>query len=47
MPNNVLTFFWEFLANTISLVLSVAVILLLLNQTPHWPRRRRAVGQEA
>jgi hypothetical protein len=47
MPNNVPTFFWEFLANPISLVLSVAVILLLLNQTPHWPRRRKAAGQEA
>jgi hypothetical protein len=41
------TFFWEFLANPISLVLSVAVILLLLNQTPLWPRRRKAPGQEA
>jgi hypothetical protein len=40
------TFFWEFLANPISLVLSVAVILLLLNQTPLWPRRRKAAGQE-
>jgi hypothetical protein len=46
-PNHVPTFFWEFLANPISLVLSVAVILLLLNQTPLWPRRRKAAGQEA
>jgi hypothetical protein len=47
VQDNVPTFFWEFLANPISLVLSVAVILLLLNQTPFWPRRRKAAGQEA
>jgi hypothetical protein len=47
VQDNVPTFFWEFLANPISLVLSVAVILLLLNQTPLWPRRRKAAGQEA
>ena len=33
VQDNVPTFFWEFLTNPISLVLSVAVILLLLNQT--------------
>jgi len=47
VQESVPTFFWEFLVNPISLVLSLAVILLLLNQTPLWPRRRKAAGQEA
>lgn len=45
VQDNVPVFFWEFLVNPISLVLTIAVLLLILNQTPLWPKRRRAVGQ--
>jgi hypothetical protein len=46
VQDSVPTFFWEFLVNPISLVLTLAVILLLLNQTPLWPKRRAAVEQQ-
>lgn len=46
VQDSVPAFFWEFLVNPISLTLTIAVLLLILNQTPLWPRRRRAATQE-
>jgi len=34
------TFLWNFISHPISLVLTIGLLLLLLNQTPLWPRRR-------
>ncbi|HSA82481.1 MAG TPA: hypothetical protein VLE23_16815, partial [Geminicoccaceae bacterium] len=46
VQDSVPTFLWEFVVNPISLVLTFAVILLLLNQTPLWPKRRAAVEHQ-
>ncbi len=40
-------FLKEFFTNPISLVLTVAVLLLLLNQTPLWPKRQKPESREA
>ncbi|HET6470121.1 MAG TPA: tripartite tricarboxylate transporter permease, partial [Geminicoccaceae bacterium] len=40
VQDSVPSFLWEFVSNPISLVLTLSVVLLILNQTPLWPRRR-------
>ncbi len=41
------TFLWDFAAHPISLVLSIAFLLMLLSQTPLWPRLKSVIARDA
>lgn len=39
-------FFWNFVSHPISLILSIAFVLMIVSQTPLWPRLRKAIRFE-
>lgn len=40
------TFFWDFVSHPISLILSIAFLLMMISQTPLWPFLKRIIGRQ-